>query len=82
MIGHAHAIVDPRTVMVKSLNTLVADTAVARAICSNDLTVGAQQDWVKDLHHLHEIDPARAFEVPRVLAHGHRVQDQSQSEQG
>ncbi len=41
MVAGAHAVVDPGTVVVKSLYTSVTEGAVAGALCPNDLAVGA-----------------------------------------
>ena len=68
MIVDTDAVVDPGTVMVEALNTLVADAAVTRSIRPYNFTIGAQQDRIKDLHHVHEQYTFRPLEVARVLA--------------
>ena len=54
--------------MVEALDALVADAAVTRAIRPYDFAVSAQQDWIKDLHHVHEQHTFRPLEVAGVLA--------------
>ena len=78
MIVDTDAVVDPWAVMVESFNTLVADTAVTRTICSNDLTVGAQQDRVKDLHHIHKENTLGPLEVARVFGQADHMEDDCQ----
>lgn len=41
MVVKPDAIIDPWTVMVEPLDTLVADTAVAGSVGANDLAIGA-----------------------------------------
>jgi len=51
MVIDAYAVVDPWTMVVKAFNTLIADAAVPRTLCSNDLAIWTQQNWVEVLHH-------------------------------
>ena len=61
MVVKPDAIVDPRAVMIKSFDTFVADAAVAGSVGANHLTVGTEEHWVKNLHHLHEGDSLGTF---------------------
>lgn len=69
MVACPDAVIDPRAVMIESLNTLAADAAVAGPICPNYLAVRAQQNWIELLKHLHESHTSWFLEVARVLAH-------------
>ena len=50
MVLGSHTAVDPGTVMIESLNTPVANTAVAASLCSDNFTIWAKCCWVKDIH--------------------------------
>ena len=80
MIVDPDAVVDPGTVMVEALDTLVADTAVTRSIRPYNFTVSAQQDWIEDLHHVHEQYTFRPLEVARVLAEADAVEEHRECE--
>jgi hypothetical protein len=41
MIVLPHTIVDPRTMMIVSVNAFIADIAVSRSFCSDYLTIWA-----------------------------------------
>ena len=75
MIIKADAVINPRTVVVESLHTLIAYAAVTRTICANDFTVSAEKYWVKYLHHFQERDALRALQVPWILTQGTHMQD-------
>ena len=70
MIIETNAIVDPGAVMVKALDTPVANATVTRAVCANDLTIGAEKHWIENLHHFHKTNPSRTLNVTRVFEHG------------
>ena len=74
MIVYANTVIDPWAMMIKSLDTSVANTAMTGSISSHDLAIRAQKHRVKDLHHFHEGYTLRALEVPRVLAHRPHMQ--------
>lgn len=42
MVVDPYAVVNPRTMVVKSLNTLIADAAVSRSSCPNRLAIWTQ----------------------------------------
>jgi len=70
VVVHSNTIVDPWAVVVKALNALLADAAMAGAISAHNLAVSAEQYRIKDLHHFHEGDTFRTLEMTGVLAHG------------
>ena len=47
MIGCSYTPVDPRTMVVKSFDTLVTNAAVTRSIGAYDFAVGTEQNWVE-----------------------------------
>jgi hypothetical protein len=56
MIVDAHAVIDPRAVMIKAFHALVTDAAVTRSLCPYNLAIRAEQDRVEIFHHgLHSI---------------------------
>ena len=81
VVVEADAVVDPGTVVVEALDTPVADAAVARPVGADHFAVGAQQHWVKNLHHLHEWHTFWALEVARVFAKADHVQHKRHSKQ-
>jgi hypothetical protein len=46
MVPCADTVIYPRTVMVKPLNALVTNAAMARSFCSDSLTVRTQHDRI------------------------------------
>ena len=46
VISYSHAVVDPGTVVVESLNALVADSAMAGASSSDYFAFGTEVGWV------------------------------------
>ena len=52
VIASANTVIDPRTVMIKTLHASVANAAMPRSCCSNDFTVWAEQDWIKSWQHI------------------------------
>ena len=80
MVVDADTVIDPRAVMVKALDTPLANAAVAGAVRAHNLTVSAKQNGIEDFHHLHEGNTLWALEVSRVLAHSAEMQDDRQSE--
>ena len=75
MIIQADAVINPGTVVVEALHTLIAYAAMTRTICANDFTVCAEEHWVEYLHHFHERDALRALQVPWILTQGTHMQD-------
>ena len=51
MIADSYAIIDPWAVVIEAFHTLITDAAMARPLSSYDLTIGAQQNWVKIFEH-------------------------------
>ena len=51
MIANSNAIIDPWAVVIEAFHTLITDAAMARPLSSYDLTIGAQQNWVKIFEH-------------------------------
>lgn len=81
MIVQADAIIDPGAMMIEPLYALVAYTAVAGAIRPNNLTVSAQEHRIENLHHVHEVNAWRFFEVAGVFAQGDHVEEKSHYEE-
>ena len=67
MISSADAVIDPWTVMVEPLYTLVADAAVTRPLRPDDLAVGTQQDRVEVLKHGEKRDIIWLLKVAWIL---------------
>ena len=67
MISSADAVIDPWTVMVEPLYTLVADAAVTRPLSPYDLAVGTQKDRVEVLKHGEEWDIVWLLKVAWIL---------------
>jgi hypothetical protein len=47
VIASANTVIDPRTMMIKTLHASVANAAMPGSRSSNDFTVWAEQDWVE-----------------------------------
>lgn len=62
----SHAVVDPRAMVVKALNALIADAAVPRPISSDHLAIGAKEHGVEILKHIDEGYFIVARQIPRV----------------
>ena len=54
VVLNAHTIVHPLTMMVETLDTHVADVAVARVSCAEDFTVRAEQVGLKVFNKAYE----------------------------
>ena len=57
------AVVDPLTVVIEALHTLVADVAVAGVSRADDFTVRAEQVWLKLLNESNERNGGGALHV-------------------
>ena len=58
MILDANAVVDPRTVMIKSFYASMADTTMPTSTSSDDLALWAQLRGFEVLEQLHKVDIA------------------------
>jgi hypothetical protein len=47
VIASANTVIDPWTMMIKTLHASVANAAMPGSSSSDDLTVWAEQDWIK-----------------------------------
>ena len=83
MVVDANAVVQPSAMVIKALNTDIADVAVAGARGTDDLAVGAELVRIELLQELKEIDLRVPLQGPRVLLdchdvrHKHLATDQS-----
>ena len=55
VVVNADTVIDPRTVMVKSLDTFVADCAMPGARSTKDFTIWAHFTWVYVLEKVNEL---------------------------
>ena len=81
MVVKTDAVIDPWAMVIESFNTPVADAAVAGAIGTHNLAVGAEKDRVEDLHHIEERDAFRTLEVARVFEHSKNVEEHGEQKQ-
>ena len=82
MVADANTVVDPRTVVIEALDTLVADAAMTGPICSYYFTVGTEQDGIELFQHRGEIHVCWLFDESWVRADCHNVEEESDKEQG
>ena len=47
MIADSDTVIDPLTMMIKSLDACIADVAMARVCCADNLTGRAEHIWVE-----------------------------------
>jgi hypothetical protein len=52
MIARAYTVIDPRTVMIETFHTSVANAAMPGSRSPDDLTVWAEQDWIEGRQHI------------------------------
>lgn len=78
MIAHADTVVNPRAVMVESFHAHVADGAVARAGCADDLAVGAEVGRHEPLQEVQEVQLRAGCQLARVSRAGKDVGDDDQ----
>jgi len=50
MIANTNTIINPGTVMIESLNTLMTDSTVSASNCPEDLTLRAQLSSIEIFH--------------------------------
>ena len=81
MVTDANTIVDPGTVMVEPLYTLVANAAVSGPICPDDLAIRTEQHRVKLLQHFRKVHRRRLLDVAGIGAKRHQVENKSQPEE-
>ena len=66
MVFLANAIVYPRAVMVHSVDTFVANSAMSCSSSFNNFTLGTQLQWINNLHKAKEINTFRFLNKSRI----------------
>ena len=66
IVALPNAIIDPGTVVIKSLNTLVTVAAVETARGPNQATLRAQLRWVHRRQHCHKVHARVRLQISRV----------------
>lgn len=81
MIVVANAVINPRAVVIISLNASIADVAVTRSISANKLTVRAEQDWIKFIKQIAECNCFGWMNSTWIFQHGKHHKYQSKKYQ-
>ena len=63
VISPSNTIIDPWTVVIVALHTLVTDVTVPALGQANDLAEGTERLWVESFHQLDKFDFAAALDV-------------------
>ena len=66
-VALSNAVVDPWAVVVKSVNTAIAEVTVSASRCPDDHALRAQTACFKLVKHLHEIDTGVLLNKARVF---------------